>query len=182
MFSWLFGRKEPFDPPTEKQVRYAKRIGVKVTDEMSKADVSAAIAAEEKRKPGLARKREKANEAARERKFGKEVLEAEEEWNRLSEEVGYFIAVYMKRKETIVDVLFVNQAEVTEKGELRLLVAAPKVMKDRDLGDWLIWDKEFELPIESLLHFEPLHPEFHHDGNDAYQKAVERGLKIARGG
>ena len=182
MFSWLFGRKEPFDPPTEKQVRYAKRLGINVTAEMSKADVSAAIAAEEKRKPGLGRRREQANEAARERRFGKEVLQEEEKWNRLSEEVGYVIAVYLKRKETIVDVLFVNQAEVNEKGKLRLLVAAPKVVKDRDIGDWLIWDKEFELPIESLLHFEPLHPEFHHAGNEAYRTAVERGLTIARGG
>ena len=33
----------PFDPPTEKQLRYAKKLGIAVTTTMSKDDVSAAI-------------------------------------------------------------------------------------------------------------------------------------------
>lgn len=180
MFSWLFGRRERDDPPTEKQLRYAKRIGIRITPEMSKSDVSAAIASAESRKPELGRKREKANEAARERKYGKELLDQEDRWNRLAEDVGYIIAIYEKRKETVVDVLLVNQAEITEKGKLRLLLAAPKVMKDRDSGEWLLWDKEFELPAEALLHYEPLHSDFHHDGNAAYRDAVEKGLRIAK--
>ncbi len=41
----FFKKKPPADPPTEKQLRYAKKLGIAVTPTMSKDDVSAAIAA-----------------------------------------------------------------------------------------------------------------------------------------
>jgi hypothetical protein len=100
---------------------------------------------------------------------------------------GYILAIYTRRKETIVDVLRVNAAFIDVRGKLQLGVEAPKVVKDRYIGDHLDWDKHFELPIEALLYHERLDPEFYtHDaegygpGNKAYRKLVERGLKIAR--
>ncbi len=73
----------------------------------------------------------------------------------------------------------VEQAELTEDNKLRLALVAPVRHKDRYIGDWMEWDKCFELPIEKLLYFEPLNAEFHGAGLDGYMKAVERGLKIA---
>jgi len=90
------------------------------------------------------------------------------------------LAVYTRGKETIVDVLRVNEAFIDDRSKLKLGVEAPKVVKDRYIGDYLDWDKHFELAIGSLLYHEPLHSDFHSDGNDAYRKVVEKGLKIAR--
>ena len=52
---------------------------------MSKQDVSAAIAEAERKKPGLAKSRERAKESTRERKYGRELVESEREWNEFAE-------------------------------------------------------------------------------------------------
>lgn len=180
MLSWLFGSKHPPDPPTEKQRRYAKRLGIKVTPDMSKQDVSAAITEAERKKPGLAKSRERAKEATRERKYGRELVESEREWNEFADDTAFMIAVYRDRKDVVADVLLVNQAEIMDDGKLSLTLTAPKVVKDRHIGDYLDWDDEFELPIEWLLWSAPLHADFSNDGLQAYRKAVEKGLKKAR--
>lgn len=47
--SFLFG--SPFEPPTEKQLRFAAALGITVTKRMSKQDVSAAISAKQAADP-----------------------------------------------------------------------------------------------------------------------------------
>jgi hypothetical protein len=90
------------------------------------------------------------------------------------------LAIYKKGKETIVDVLQVNEVFITARGQLKLGVEAPKVVKDKYIGNYLDWDKHFELSFASIIYHEPLHINFDDDGNDAYRKVVEKGLKIAR--
>jgi hypothetical protein len=175
------------DSPTEKQRRYAAVIGIDVPPTMTKAELSDAITNAERRNPALAERREQIKVKVREREFGKELVELEDRWNCFADKGGYILAIYTRGKKTIVDVLSVNEAFINDRGKLKLGVVAPKVVKDRVIGDCLDWDGCFELPIESLLYHEPVDPGFYtHDGggygpgNRAYQKLVERGLKIAR--
>lgn len=176
----FFKKRPPADPPTEKQRRYATKLGIDVPPAMTKAELSAVIADAERSNPALAEQRERVKSKVREKQFGKELVDQEDRWNRFADEVGYMLAVYTRGKETNVDVLRVNEAFIDERGKLKVGVEAPKVVKDRHIGDYLDWDKHFELPIQSLLYHEPLHSDFHSDGNDAYRKLVEKGLKIAR--
>jgi hypothetical protein len=183
----FFKKGPPADPPTEKQRRYAAKLGIDVPPTMTKAELSAAIAGAERSNPALVEQRERVKSKVREKKFGKELIDQEDRWNRFADEVGYMLAVYSRREETIVDVLRVNEAFIDDRGKLKLGVEAPKVVKDRYVGDHLDWDKHFDLPIESLLYHEPIDLDFYtHDaegygpGNKAYQKLVEKGLKIAR--
>jgi len=180
MFGFLRKKKPPADPPTEKQRNYAKRLGIAITSSMRKADVSAAISEAGRRNPAQAKKREKIKKKTREAKFGKEVIDEENRWNEFADRVGYMLAIFNRGKETVVDVLRVNEAFIRDRGKLKLAVEAPKVVKDRHIGDYLDWDKHFELPIDAILHHEPLHANFHDDGNDAYRKIVEKGLKLAK--
>lgn len=183
----FFKKKPPPDPPTEKQLRYAKKLGIAVTPAMSKDDVSAAIGAAERANPRLAEDRERVKTKARERKFGSELIAEESRWNQFADSTEYMLAIYRHGKETVVDVLRVNEAWISDRGKLVLGVEAPKVVKDRHIGQYLDWDRYFELAREKLLHYEPLGADFYtHDstgfepGNKAYQQAVRRGLKIAR--
>jgi hypothetical protein len=80
----------------------------------------------------------------------------------------------------------VNETFITDRGKLKLGVAAPKATRDRYLGEYLEWDEDFELDIDSLLYHEPLQPDFYeHDiegfamANQKYRKIVEKGLRIA---
>lgn len=187
MFGFFKKKQPPKDPPTERQRKYAARLGIEVTPFMGKGDVSDAIYEAERRDPSLRQKRQqakerasKAAEKAREEKFGTELIEQESQWNRFADEVGFILAVYVRGQNTIVDVLQVNEAFITERGKLKLGVAAPKVRKDRHLGDYLEWDRNFEMPASKLLYYEPLHADFYLDDNDVYRRTVERGLKIAK--
>jgi hypothetical protein len=183
----FFKKRPPTDPSTEKQLPYAAMLGIRIPAGMTKAELSDAIADTERKNPALADAREQARSKIREKKLGKELVELEGRWNHFADKGGFILAVYAWRKETVVDVLRVNEAFIDDRGKLKLGVDAPKTVKDRYIGDHLDWDRHFELPLESLLYHEPLDPEFYsHDakgygpGNKAYRGLVEKGLKIAR--
>ena len=176
----FFKKKPPPDPPTYKQVRYTKRLGIAVTPTMSKEDVSAAIGAAERANPRLAEQRERVKTKVREQRFGLELIAEESRWNEFADSTEYMLAIYRHGKDIVVDVLRVNEACINDRGKLVLGVEAPKVVKDRNIGQYLFWDRTFYFPFDRLLHYEPLHRAFHDDGIGAYRRVVERGLKIAR--
>jgi len=179
-----FFKKAPVDPPTEKQLRYAAKLGIAVKPGMGKGQLSDAISAYEAKNPKAARQREHVAARRKAKKPqaepSRELIEEENRWNEFAESTCHMLAIYQKGKQRIVDVLQVDQAELTNRSKLRLSLVAPVVRKDRHIGDWLEWDKSFELPIEKLLYFEPLTADFMHAGLDAYKKAVARGLKVAK--
>ena len=179
MFGFLRKNKPPLDPPTEKQLKYASRLDITVLPSMSKADVSYAISEAERRNPAQAINRENIKKKTQDKKCDKELIDKQHQWNIFSERVEYMLAIFIRGKNTIVEVLRVNEALITERGKLKLGVEAPKVVKDRHIGDYLDWDKYFELPFDAILHYEPLHTNFHDDGNDAYRKVIEKGLLLA---
>lgn len=183
----FFKKKLPADRPTEKQLRYAKRLGIAVTPTMSKAALSARIGSAERANPRLGEDRERTKKKARERKFGPELIAEESRWNQFADSTEYMLAIYRRGKQTVVDVLRVNEAWINGRGKLTLGVEAPKLVKDRHIGDYLDWDRYLELQREKPLHYEPLGADFYtHNsagfapGNKVYQRAVGRGLKIAR--
>ena len=106
----FFKKKPPSDPPTEKQLRYARKLGITVTPSMNKDDVSAAITAAEHANPRLAQDRERFKAKARERKFGPELIAEEERWNQFADTTEYMLAIYRRGKDIVVDVLRVNEA------------------------------------------------------------------------
>jgi hypothetical protein len=183
----FFKKQLPHDPPTDKQRKYASYLGLIITSDMSKSDVSAAISDAACRNLDVASRRKRVKAKARLHKFGKELIDQETRWNQFADDPEFMLAVYKRGKKTIVDVLRVNEAFITDRGKLKLGVAAPKVVRDRYIGEYLDWDKDFELGIGSLLYHEPLQADFYeHDtegfakANQRYRKIIKKGLKIAR--
>lgn len=187
----MFGlfKSKPKDLPTERQLNYARKLGIVITPRMSKSDVSKAIDAAERKNPKVKRQREQINrnqaekdQAQWEKGCGPELLAAEEQWLSFADSTRFMLAVYIRGKNRIVDVLEVNDAYIDgkKKKKLKLCVAAPKVVKDQYIGDSLAWEREFELPIENLLFHDPLHADFHPKDNSVYQRLVEKGLKKAK--
>src|SRR5271165_3183646 len=87
----FFKRRPPADPPTEKQRRYAAKLGIDVPPTMTKAELSDAIAGAERRNPALAEQRERVKTRVREKKLGKELVNEEDRWNHFADEVGYML-------------------------------------------------------------------------------------------
>ncbi len=181
----FFKKKITYVPPTQKQIAYAKKLGIIVTPAMSKYDVSEAIDKVLAANPKLLRQREHIKEKMQAKYYqecGPELIAAEKKWRELSEKVCYIIAAYEYRKETIVDVLLVEDAyiEGDKNRDVKLALASPKLIKDKIAGDYLEWDKSFELPLRKLLYYEPLYADFSLAGIEDYKKAVLKGLKIAK--
>jgi hypothetical protein len=174
--------QENDDPPTAKQLRYAKKLGIEVTPGMTKWDVSDLIRQMEEDNPELQEEREQIKDKMRERKYGEQTVAAEREWLEFSDTTRYMLAVYRHRGEIIVDVLRVNGAEINKQGKVVLEIEAPKGYKDPDVGPLLLWERYFRLPVGDLLYYEGLYKEFddHHDITVAlYRQSVEHGLRVA---
>jgi hypothetical protein len=107
------------------------------------------------------------------------LADQEDKWNAIADAVGFVVAVYAKNEETRVDVLRVDGAYLNDRHTLVLQVVAPQTSSDRHIGDRIQWVREFELPIEDLLHYEPLRAEFGRVDAETYRSAVERGLRAA---
>jgi hypothetical protein len=157
-----------FDRPTERQLRYAAFLGVQVPQGMTKWQLSRAI-----------------GDAELLKEYGLELFEELGRWNHCVDKYRYALAVYTRRKETIVDVLdYGGGARVGPRGKIIFTVAAPKLVKDPDLGRVLEWEKQFELPLVSMLYYEPLAFDVTFGLDEAgiaeYMRIVERGLAIAR--
>jgi hypothetical protein len=148
----FFKKRPQADPPTEKQRRYAAKLGIDVPAMMTKAQLSDAIADAERSNPAIVYVRDWAKFKMREKKYGKALLAEEDRWKRLADQGGFILAIYSRRKDTLVDVLRINEAFLDVRGKLKLGVEAPKVVKDPDIGVHLDWDRHFELPIESLFY------------------------------
>ena len=67
---WFFRRTPKGDPPTEKQLRYAQKIGIRVTSRMTRKDLSAAISDAEEANPTLQQEREEIVAKSRMKKYG----------------------------------------------------------------------------------------------------------------
>lgn len=133
----MFGlfKSQPKVPPTERQLNYARKLGITVTARMSKADVSKAIDAAERKNPKAKRQREHINrkqagkaQAEWAKECGPELLAAEEQWSSFSDGTRYMLAVYNRGKNTIVDVLEVDDAYIDgkQKKETQTLCRRPK--------------------------------------------------------
>jgi hypothetical protein len=183
-------------PPTDRQVNYARSLGIENARKMGRRELSEAISKRETRprdgdgpKPRLGKGAARRGSA----KAGKPNNGGATElahWENFAENIRFMLAIYKRGKSVVVDVLEVNDAFVADNGIIRLDVAAPK--RVREHAGWngskkvyctsLEWEQTFELPLTALQHHEPL-PDFdpgdEYDNFDGYRRAVERGLKKA---
>ncbi|QDT10716.1 hypothetical protein [Planctomycetes bacterium K23_9] len=175
---------QPRDRPTKKQLDYAKLCGVAVRPGMNRSAVSSAIDAAFKADPKLgfkaaARKKRDDTKHAGQYAERDKLLK---KWNQFADGPEYMLAIYEKGKNVVVDVLRVNEADESGKTGVSLFCEAPKLRKDKHLGEHLEFERVVKLNVKKLLYHEPL-PRFQDDHDteiDRYQKAVKRGLGIAK--
>jgi hypothetical protein len=134
--------------------------------------------------PRLQRQQDHIKENILVRKYGEDTVAKQKEWVKFAETTEYMLAVYEHRNEIIVDVLFVSDACIDQKGNVQLFVSAPKLTKDHYLGRMLEWEQNFKLEVGKLLYHEPLHKDigFCDDDNgvNEYCELVQHGLKVAK--
>ena len=123
----LFTGSKPFVPPTQKQLDYAAHCGVNVTSKMDRDTVSqaidAALNADPKLKFKAAARRKRAEKEAKSRFDGLSApLKREfKKWNKAADENEHFLVVYTYGKETVVDILECENAELDDHSDSILI-------------------------------------------------------------
>jgi hypothetical protein len=160
---WLMRLLGGFEPPTEKQLRFAKMLGISVTSRMSKQDVSDAIdrkktadpkafgkasgrAAQANRRVAAASSRASGEPVdGREAAWlktpeGRAVVRSLKKWQQATEDEPYGIFVYRdpKTHRIEVDVAMVSQADLeydaSGQATVYLDVSLPTVTTDRGMA------------------------------------------------
>ncbi len=159
-------------PPTDKQMAFLARLNYDGLPPETKEEASWLIDAKKAGKKGPA-----LENAFREIR---ELLHVRDQWDEFAETIEYMLAIYKRGKNIIVDVLLVNGADVDDRGKLKLILAAPKLVNDSHIGQYLEWEKDFEIPAINLLYNEAWRSKIPPDDLKGYEKAVKKGLKIAK--
>jgi hypothetical protein len=164
-------------PPTEKQLKYAKRLKIKVEPGMSRRDLSHVISAVvDDRK------------ADAEQKFRPSLLPAfaavEKALDRIDRNNNYALVAYRWDDEIIVDVVSPSGLEFTQRGEPKYRVSLPELKHMESGGRYMQWTSERAIPMVDLLSFESVSGNLMDDDFERgepinYQRLVERGMKAA---
>lgn len=173
----LFKKEQPPDPPTERQLNYARKLGID-TAGMSKADVSYAISDAETRNPSLGKQREQAKVAKHAKQHGPELIQLEQHWQKLADVEKWIVAVYQSGKSMKIDVIRVNGASLTDKGVLELECEIAKIKMDRDLGQIVDLGRYVELAFNKIKWHEVIDA-IEIEDVATFQAAMQRGQNAA---
>ncbi len=187
---WFANLFRPFEPPTEKQLRFAEALGIAVTSRMSKQDVSRAI---DQKKAADPRQYGKASGALRRgsgRAFavanhsdqsslsdsdvawlktdeGKQAVAAFRKWAKIVEPEPYGIFIYRHPTSGRVEVDVAQLCEVdcdhTSRAQAQVVVSVllPKVEQVRGDAKRLHWINDLGwFPVSSILLWEKLPASF----------------------
>ncbi len=192
LLSWLFGSKKPEPPPkpkpkryptkrkpTERQLRYAKRLGIDVPKNATLWQVSKMIDAAESANPQMRAERLAAIDRKRVEQFGADLISQEKQWQQLADQRKWIAAVYRSGKSIKVDLLQIEAAEINERGKLRVDVAVGKIVTDKDAGPMVDTGRYFELDPTKLL-WSQVVDDFDVDEFERFDRTFTQAEKMAR--
>lgn len=193
--------KTPSEPPTERQIAYAKLCGVDVSPDMNRQDVSQAINAAFAADPKLhfkiaARRKRAPTEQAEQAKIAEKEwadlmarlpasLKREyKKWEKAEENQDRLLVAYRTSRATIVDVLEVHFVDIDpDTNEITIHFGEPRVETihagyfgaQKIFQDELLWDQDLNLCSTDIL--ESRKVELDASDIKKYVSMVERAIK-----
>lgn len=162
------GRRQ-FDPPTQKQLSYAARLGIHVTANMDKHAVSAAIS-------------ERVDELLLQKRFP-HLVPIYRNMRRAEEERKEVLIAFKRGKKYVADVVLIHNVYVDEdQGGFELDCEGTKIRKDRTLGQYLEWEKELEVPVKRLAYCRVLEEEIDMFDIRNFQRLIADAILRAESG
>ncbi len=189
MFKSLFrmlAPSKPFVPPTQKQLDYAKLCGVNVKPDMDREAVSdaidAAFAADPKLQYKISARRKKKQQAKDALPAGDK--RAIKKWEDAADNGDRFLVVYRSKKNTVVDVLECDRADVNaESGAVTIRFLAPQV-HDATVGfdgkkeirqKELCWDRPVSVSAGDIIESRKM--QIQEDQVKKYQSTIKRKIE-----
>ncbi len=166
ILNWLFGaggtnqrtiEDEPFVAPTEKQRRYARKIGLEIEDWMSRKHVSQQISVAEASNPELRWNREPINDQRIIDKYGQAIVDDRDRWNELADEEMWMLVCYMRGQSEYRLIVRINGSSLSDRGKLKILCEEMKIKNVQYCGPLVDVGKYLEIPREKIVWYELVH-------------------------
>ncbi len=150
MLKWLFGSRPPADPPTEKQLRYARKLGITIPENTDKAILSQLIGQVESRDPSLKTKRENVKEKQRVRKHGQDKIDEEAQWQALADAEKWMLVVFTRGKSKVAEVVRINGADISTGGKIKIETEVMEITNDRHAGPLVDVERYIEISVDKI--------------------------------
>jgi len=150
MLKWLFGSRPPADPPTDKQLRYARKLGVVIPENADKATLSHLIGQAEKRDPSLKTKLESVKAKQRVRKHGQDKIDEEARWQALADAEKWMLVVFTHGKSKVAEVVRINGVDISPSDTIKLETEVMKIANDRHAGPLVDVGRYIEIPADKI--------------------------------
>lgn len=146
-------------PPTKSNKEICERLGLQIQPNMGNKDVYFLIqdAIKDPRYKALYDQLNQEKAAALEREereeYGDELYEEIQKWEKLCDVRKHYAAVFRQGKSIKFDILELEQVEIegTNASTLKVEALRPKKYRDREIGDYLEWEKEIRLKPKDIL-------------------------------
>jgi hypothetical protein len=146
MLNWLFRSRIPVDPPTDKQLRYARHLGVSIPKKIDKKSMSAILRTAELLQ-----------------KYGQAKLDEESKWQSLVEAEKWMLVVFTRGQSKLAEIARINGAELSNSGEIKIEIELMKVGKDKHIGTFIDVGKYLEISLDSIHWYEVINEVDMHD-------------------
>jgi hypothetical protein len=157
MLKWLLGffnRPTYATPPTEKQLGYARKLGIKIPEGIDREGLSELIRRAEDKNPAAKANREERNKQVRIKDLGRETIEQEEKWEALAEANKWMMVVFSKGSSKHAEIVRINGTCISKMKKLILETEIVELDRDSDMGECLEIDKYLEIPLDRIKWFE----------------------------
>lgn len=150
MLKWLFGSRPPADPPTDKQLRYARKLGLAIPENADKATLSRLIGQAEARDPSLTATRADVKAKQRLRKYGQDKIDEEARWQAFADAEKWMLVVFSRGKSKVAEVVRINGADISASGKIKIATEVMKITNDRQAGPLVDVGQYIEISVDKI--------------------------------
>lgn len=178
MLEWLFGSSPRTDPPTDKQLRYAKKLGIVVSANADRATLSQLIGEAESKNPSLKANREIVKQKQLIRKYGQARVDEKQRWEDLADKEKWMLVVFNRGNSKISEIVRINGGKISARGKMKVLVETVKIINDRFAGQFIDVGRYLELSLDKIVWHEIV-DEIDVDDIQGFQKYLSRLREVS---
>lgn len=168
--------------PTEKQLGFARRLGIEIPKGVTRGELSGLIDAAQEADPKFRARRQKEEEEEARRRlefYGPELLKLEARWQALADGDCCAAFVYRRGKKVQHALGRPYQAELNEKKPILLIACErAKIKREAYIGHIVDIDGEFEIASDAILWHE-VHEGFEWEDVETFRRLEEKAKKLA---
>ncbi len=165
MFNFFKKKSENQEkPPSKSQIKLCKQLGLIITPEMSRKNVSELLGVslqQEKYKKiydEIHREENEAFEKEERETYGDTLVDELKKWEKYCDTYDQYYLVFKRGSNVIYEIVEFETAEIVgeKKYSIKISILLPKLHKEKDTGEYLEWEKEVNLKPNQVLKIEKL--------------------------